>query len=133
MKSISRNKIVRTIRKYKAKDGKPNSYEIEFMTFSKYDAKSEYKFIDGNIALYPYKWYDIRCFYEIPNYRLLLFMNKLRIIKKLKTENNTSFKKSLIEKIISHPLALLIIGILSAAVMNSDRIMKFINEKVNGI
>ncbi|MEN8834402.1 MAG: hypothetical protein ABF311_04795 [Polaribacter sp.] len=54
-KSISRNKIVRTIRKYKAKDGKPNSYEIEFMTFSKYDAKSEYKFTDGNIALYPYK------------------------------------------------------------------------------
>ena len=64
-KSISRNKIVRTIRKYKAKDGKPNSYEIEFMTFSKYDYKSEYKFPDGNIELYPYKWYDLRRFYEI--------------------------------------------------------------------
>jgi hypothetical protein len=48
MKSINRNKIIRTITKYKVKDGKHNSHEIEFMTFSKYDAKSEYKFIDGN-------------------------------------------------------------------------------------
>jgi len=60
---ISRNKIVRTIRRYKGKDGKPNSHEIEFMTFSEYDAKSEYKFIDGNIEIYPYKWYDLRKFY----------------------------------------------------------------------
>ncbi|MGK0254990.1 MAG: hypothetical protein ACI9OE_002507 [Mariniflexile sp.] len=62
------------------------------MNFSKYDSKSEYKFIDGNIELYSYRCYDLRRFYETPNYRLLLlFMNKLRIINKLKTENNTPF------------------------------------------
>jgi len=38
MKSISRNKIIRTITRNKGKEGKPNSHEIEFMTFSKYDA-----------------------------------------------------------------------------------------------
>ena len=76
MKSISRNKIVRTIRRYKGKDGKPNSHEIEFMTFSEYDAKSEYKFIDGNIEIYPYKWYDLRKFYQIPSYWFLRLINK---------------------------------------------------------
>ena len=76
MKSINRNKIVRTIRKYKGKNGKPNSHEIEFMIFSDYDAKSEYKFIDGNIELYPYKWYDLRRFYQIPSYWFLLSINK---------------------------------------------------------
>lgn len=76
MKSISRNKIVRTITRYKGKDGKPNSYEIEFMTFSEYDAKSEYKFIDGNIKIHPYKWYDLRRVYRIPSYLFLRLINK---------------------------------------------------------
>ena len=79
MKSISRNKIFRTIRKYKGKEGKPNSHEIEFMTFSKYDAKSEYKFIDGNIEIYPYKWYDLRRIYQIPTH---YFFHKLDIFFK---------------------------------------------------
>ena len=78
MKSISKNKIIRTITRYKGKDGKPNSHEIEFMTFSKYDAKSEYKFIDGNIEIYPYKWYDLRKIYQIPSYWFLRLINKVR-------------------------------------------------------
>jgi hypothetical protein len=133
MKSISRNKTIRTITKYKGKDGKPKSYEIEFMTFSEYDAKSEYKFIDGNIEIHPYKWYDLRRFYEIPNYRLLLLINKLLINKKLKTENNTPLKKSLIEKISSHPLGIIIISGLFAGVINSKRVMRFINEWVDWV
>ena len=75
-KSINRNKIIRTITRYKGKDGKPNSHEIQFMTFSEYDAKSEYKFIDGNIEIHPYKWYDLRKLYQIPSYWFLRLINK---------------------------------------------------------
>ena len=60
-------------------------------------------------------------------------LKKARIINKPKTVNNTPLKKSLIEKIISHPWALLIIGAFIAALLNSDRIMKFINEKIDGL
>jgi|TARA_R110000796_G_scaffold176266_1_gene293146 hypothetical protein len=93
MKSISRNKIIRTITRYKGKDGKPNSHEIEFMTFSKYDAKSEYKFIDGNIEIHPYKWYDLRRVYEIPTH---YFFHKLdtffkRNIKRTKTKTTAMY------------------------------------------
>jgi hypothetical protein len=74
---MKRSKILRTIIKYKGNDGKPNSYEIDFMTFEKYDAQSHYIFPDGNIELYPYKWYDIRRIYQIPSYWFLLLFNKL--------------------------------------------------------
>ena len=93
MKSISRNKIIRTITRYKGKDGKPNSHEIEFMTFSKYNARSEYKFIDGDIEIHPYKWYDLRRVYEIPTH---YFFHKLdsffkRNIKRTKTKKTAMY------------------------------------------
>jgi hypothetical protein len=75
MKSINRNKIVRTIRRHKGNDGKPNSYEVDFMAFSQYDQKSEHKSFDGNIELYPYKWYNILYIYQIPSYWFLLLFN----------------------------------------------------------
>ncbi|TYC14782.1 hypothetical protein ES677_05220 [Bizionia gelidisalsuginis] len=90
MKSINRNKIVRTITKYKGKDGKPNSYEIEFMSFSKFDSKSVYKYIDGNIEIYPYKWYDLRRIYQIPAH---YFFHKLNIF--FKTEINLTKTKTI--------------------------------------
>jgi hypothetical protein len=58
---------------------------------------------------------------------------KARIINKPKNVNNTPLKKSLIEKIISHPWMLLIVGALIAALLNSDRIMRFINEIMDGL
>lgn len=102
MKSIRRNKIVRTIRKYKGKDGKPNSHEIEFMTFSKYDAKSEYKFIDGNIEMYPFKWYDFRYIYQIPAYWFLRLINKYLTnqIHINKTNHNIASIITLISEIV---------------------------------
>jgi hypothetical protein len=60
-------------------------------------------------------------------------LRKARTINKPKTVNNTPLKKSLIEKIISHPWILLIAGLLIAAFLNSDRIMKFINEIMDGL
>jgi hypothetical protein len=60
-------------------------------------------------------------------------LKKARIINNPKTENNIPFKKSLIKQIISNPWLLLIVGALIAALLNSNRIMKFINENVDGI
>ncbi len=85
MKFINRRKIVRTIIKYKGRDDKPDSYEIDFMTFEVFDHKSDYKFIDGNIELYPYKFYDLRWIYQIPAYWLLLSVFR-------KSDNNISRK-----------------------------------------
>jgi hypothetical protein len=92
MKSVNRNKIVRTIRRHKGNDGKPNSYEVDFMTFSQYDQKSEYKSLDGNIELYPYKWYNILYIYQIPSYWFLLLFNKFlkKPIKMNKRNHNTA-------------------------------------------
>jgi len=78
---MNRNKIIRTIENHKGNDGKPNSYVVYFMTFSEYDQKSEFKFIDGNIELYPYKWYDLRRIYQIPTH---YFFHKLDILFKRK-------------------------------------------------
>jgi hypothetical protein len=102
MKSINRNKIVRTIRKYKGKDQKFKSHEIDFMTFSEYDAKSEYKFIDGNIEIYPYKWFDIRKFYQIPAYWFLSLINKLfkNTIQINKRNHNVASTITLISQIV---------------------------------
>jgi hypothetical protein len=80
MKSINRNKIVRTITKYKGVDKRPNSYEINFMTFKEFDLKPTYIYTDGSKSaeLYPYKWFDIRKFYQIPAYWFLLSVNRFR-------------------------------------------------------
>lgn len=86
---MKRSKILRI--KYKGNEGKPDSYEIDFMTFEKYDAKSYYKFLEANIELYPYKWYDILRIYQIPSYWFLLkskklLKNQIQINKKITKE-----------------------------------------------
>ena len=100
---MNRNKIIRTIENHKGNDGKPNSYVVDFMTFSEYDQKSEFKFIDGNIELYPYKWYDIRWVYQIPSYRFLLLLNRLlkNPIERNKTNHNRASIITLILQIIA--------------------------------
>jgi hypothetical protein len=101
MKTINKNKIVRTIIKQKGNDGKPNSYKIDFMKFSEYDLKSEYKFINGNTELYPYKWYDLRKLYQIPSYWFLLriFRNSTERINK-QNHDKTSIITLMLEILI---------------------------------
>jgi hypothetical protein len=60
-------------------------------------------------------------------------LNKARIKSNPKTANNTPLKKSLIQKLISNPWILLIVGVIIAAIFNSDRIMNFINKHINNI
>ena len=60
-------------------------------------------------------------------------LKNARIINKPKTENNIPLKKSLIQKLLSNPWLIGIIFAIIAALLNADRVMKFINEKVDGL
>ena len=60
-------------------------------------------------------------------------LNKALIKIKAKTENNTPLKKSLIQKLLSNPWLIGLVFAIIAAILNSDRIMNFINDKINGI
>ena len=120
MKPIKRSKILRTIINYKGNDGNPDSYEIDFMTFEKYDTKYYYKFLDGNIELYPYKWYDIRKIYQIPSYWFLLLLNKL--MKNQIQINKRNHKRALIALILTIiPLITALIQ-LSISIINHNKL-----------
>ena len=72
------------------------------MTFSEYDAKSEYKYPNGNIEMYLYKWYDFRKFYQIPAYYFLRLINKYLVkqIQVNKRNHNIASKIALISEIV---------------------------------
>ena len=58
-------------------------------------------------------------------------LSKARIKSIPKTENNTPLKKSLIQKLLSNPWVIGLVFAIIAAIFNSDRIMSFINDRVN--
>lgn len=60
-------------------------------------------------------------------------LNKARIKNKINNVNNTPLKKSTTEKLLSHPWLLLIAGCIIAAILNSKRIMDFINDIMDGL
>jgi hypothetical protein len=75
-------KITRTIT-ITGNRNKPNEmyYEIEFMTFKEYINKLEKHnayIYEGKpiFKIYPYKWFDVRKFYQIPAYWFLRLINK---------------------------------------------------------
>ncbi|MDH7914207.1 hypothetical protein [Winogradskyella sp. SYSU M77433] len=58
-------------------------------------------------------------------------LKKARIISNPKTENNTPLKKSLIQKLLSNPWFIGIVLAIVAAILNTERIMNFINNVIN--
>lgn len=58
---------------------------------------------------------------------------KAHLINKRKTSNNIPLQKSLIQKILSNPWLILIVGAVISALLSADRVMGFINNYINTI
>lgn len=51
-------------------------YEVNFMTFSRYIERSQFAEYGSKFELFPFKWYDLRRFYQIPAYWILMRLKK---------------------------------------------------------
>jgi|TARA_X000000950_G_scaffold55371_1_gene66304 hypothetical protein len=64
-------KIVRTKTVHKNDIG--DYFEIQVMTYAKFIQRSQYKFVETDFILFPYKWYDLRWLVDKPYF----FLNRM--------------------------------------------------------
>ena len=69
-------KIVRTKTVHKNDIG--DYFEIQVMTYAKFIQRSQYKFVETDFILFPYKWYDLRWLVDKPYFFLKSYTSLLR-------------------------------------------------------
>ncbi|MBX9886301.1 MAG: hypothetical protein K2Y30_00005 [Flavobacteriaceae bacterium] len=97
--SITRTKTIKENRKNPEK----GYFTINFMTFSSAVSKENrpYKVLNETFQIYPYKWYDLRRFYEIPAYWFLLRILRINEHKISTTKHKVTSITVLITEILS--------------------------------